>query len=347
MPPASLDDFMALNDELAALVAAGVPLDVGLERHGDPATRALERINATVIRRVSRGESLDEALEGYEQDIPAPYRSMMQLGLRTGDLSAALDGSNRVAAAVDGSRYVTASAFLYPLIVLCLIYAGMIVFCLYFVPTLEAMYVSLRRPPGPALQILQVVRDTLPYWVVILPLALLVAAWLLFRRPICDRSSRNQAGFLAWLPGAARTVFQQRCATFSASLAALLDAGTPLGEALSIAADVCGESDLRKGGQILATALQSGQLPADDSPAAMRFPPFLRWALWHSEATIGRGRALKMAVNIYRESAIRSAARLQTIAPLVTLILLGGGITLLYGLALFVPLVELLLTLAK
>ncbi len=337
---------MALNDEIAALVAAGVPLDIGLGQQSQPAAQALERINATVARRVTRGESLSEALEGDERDVPTAYRSMVQLGLRSDDLSEALDGSNRVATTVDDSRYVAAAAFLYPLIVLFLAYTGMIVFCLYFVPTLEGMYLSLRRPPGPGLRVLQTVRDTLPYWVLILPLVLLCSAWFYFGRP-----TRGGAGYyprvLAWLPGTSQMISQQRYATFAASLATLLDAGTPLDEALGISADACGETNLQIGGQLLATSLQSSQLPAADSPIALRFPPFLRWSLWHSEATIGRSRALHMAADIYREAATRSAAKLQTIAPIATLVVLGGGVTLLYGLALFVPLIELLRTLAR
>jgi hypothetical protein len=50
---------------------------------------------------------------------------------------------------------------------------------------------------------------------------------------------------------------------------------------------------------------------------------------------------------MYRESAERRAARLRTLAPIVALVLFGGTVTLLYGLTLFVPVVELLRTLAR
>ena len=76
-----------------------------ISQHEKSAAKVLERINATVVRRVNRGETLIEALEGDEQDVPAAYRSMLQLGLRTGNLSAALDGSGRVAESVDESRF--------------------------------------------------------------------------------------------------------------------------------------------------------------------------------------------------------------------------------------------------
>src|SRR6185436_8807663 len=101
MESATLEDFVALNEQLASLVRAGVPLDVGLGQSEKPTAQALERINATVVRRVGRGETLAEALEGDEEDVPAAYRSMIQFGLHTCNLTAALDRSNELASSVD------------------------------------------------------------------------------------------------------------------------------------------------------------------------------------------------------------------------------------------------------
>ena len=328
METASLDDFMALNDQLAALVEAGVPLDVGLGRPGRPAAKALERINATIVRRVSRGESLQEALEGDEQDVPASYRSIVQLGIQTGNLSAALDGSNRVAESVDESRYALESAFIYPLIVCCLAYAGLIGFCLFFVPTLEGMYESLQLAPGAGLRVLQTLRDTWPYWAAIPPIVLtLVVAWRFRAKSRRDTTGVRTERTFSWLPGVSRTLFQERCARFAASLSELLDGGLPLAEALHIAGDESGDADLRAGAKLLAAAVKEGPFPGDDSLVALRFPPFLRWAIWHSEEAIGRGRALQIAARMYREAAERRAERLRTMAPIVALVLLGGTVT--------------------
>ena len=59
MGEASLDDLMSMNEHLTALVAAGVPLDIGISPRNLPAT--LAHFNASIARRVSRGvaRSLD------------------------------------------------------------------------------------------------------------------------------------------------------------------------------------------------------------------------------------------------------------------------------------------------
>src|SRR3954470_12951227 len=105
MPAATLDDFMALNDQLVALVQAGVPLDLGLEGSQSNTAVALERVNTVVARRVSQGATLSEALQGHDPALPARYRHLAQLGLSSGDLSAALQNNSQLAQSVEGSWY--------------------------------------------------------------------------------------------------------------------------------------------------------------------------------------------------------------------------------------------------
>jgi type II secretory pathway component PulF len=348
MQTASLHDFEALNAQLAALVGAGIPLDVGLSQREIPAVKELERINAIVTRRVARGESLTEALDGDEQDVPAAYRSMVQYGLHTGNLSGALDGSNRVAESIEDSRFTFEAALLYPLIVCGLAYLGLIGFSVYLAPILEDMYVSLNLPTGSGVRALLFLRETLRYWVAIPPVALLaIIGWWL--RSKSRRASKGIAShrLLRWLPGMSQGLFHARCSRFAASLAALLENQTPLPEALLIAGDASSDTDLTLGARSLAAAEQKNQPPSDDSSIAKRFPPFLRWAIWHSDATTGRVRALEIAARMYRDASERRAERLRTLAPMAAIVLIGGTVTLLYGLTLFVPVVELLKSLAS
>jgi type II secretory pathway component PulF len=139
-----------------------------------------------------------------------------------------------------------------------------------------------------------------------------------------------------------RAIFQERAANFAELLANLLDSGAPLPEAMRIAADAWNDSSLAEATNRLAANLRQNQNVADESHLAARFPPFLRWALLHSEGTTGRAAALRMAASVYRDGARHRQQRLRVLAPLVMAVVLGGGATLLYGLALFVPLVNLL-----
>jgi type II secretory pathway component PulF len=339
---ASLDDVMALNDQLAAMAAAGVPLDIGLDTASHDAAAALEKINAALARRVSRGQSLLEALEDDDPSVPRAYRRLVQLGLRTGDLYAGLAGSHRLAESVERTRYGLRAAFLYPLVVCCLALAGLVAFCLFFVPTLEEMYAGMRIRAGAGLRTLQSLREALLFWIAIPPLASLLLFLLWQSRGRFRRRTRGADEALERLPGMARAAFQQRCANFAEDLAALLIAGVPLREGLRLAAEACGDAGLSEGARALAAASEKAHTPAEEGLAARHFPPFLRWALLDSEPTTSRPSALRMAAGVYRQSAERRAERLRLVAPMVVCAVLGGGATLLYGLALFVPVVEML-----
>ena len=58
----TLEDVIALNDEIAALVRAGVPLETGLAQLQGDLPRGLRQVTAMLAERTARGESLAEAI---------------------------------------------------------------------------------------------------------------------------------------------------------------------------------------------------------------------------------------------------------------------------------------------
>ena len=93
--PITLDQLLALNDEIAALVRAGLPLERGLLEAGRDVRGRLGRIAGVLGRRLNRGESLAEALEAERRAIPPLYRAVVEAGARAGRLPAALEGMAR------------------------------------------------------------------------------------------------------------------------------------------------------------------------------------------------------------------------------------------------------------
>lgn len=346
MEPATLDDFMSLNDQLAAAVEAGVPLDVDLGRGQQETATTLEKINALVARRVSQGSSLLAAIANDDAVITPGYRCLMQLGLSSGQFSKGLDLSNRLGRTVDRAGYTGWLALFYPVVVCCVALMGLVGFCLFFLPVMEATHRGLAIPSGQGLRVLQTLRGTLPYWAGVLPVGLIVAVgWARSRSK--NQIARVDRGPLAWISGVSRTVSLERAANFAEATAALLQNGIPLPEAMRTAADAWNTAPLADATRSLAARLEQSRTSTDDCQLAAIFPPFLRWSLLHSEATIGRVRALQTAAELYRREAEHRQERLRVIAPLVLAVVIGGGATLLYGLALFVPVIEMLRALAS
>src|SRR4051794_6188809 len=105
MITAELDELMAFNDQLLALEEAGVPIDVGQEDSLGDLSTTLERINSSIARRVSRGESLEEALQA-DAAVPVWYRNLIVSGLRTDSMDLALRDFSRVSNSAEESRFV-------------------------------------------------------------------------------------------------------------------------------------------------------------------------------------------------------------------------------------------------
>ncbi|HEY2415530.1 MAG TPA: type II secretion system F family protein [Pirellulaceae bacterium] len=346
METATLDDFMAWNDQLAAAVNAGVPLDLGLGSGTDDAALALEKINALVARRTSQGASLAAAIQTSDPAVPPAYRSLMQLSLSTGTPTAGLSLSHRLAQNVDRAWDVGRLALFYPVIVCCFAFLGIVGFCLYFVPVLEATYESLNVKTGAGLWVLESLRSTMPYWALAFPVGLVVSV-LWVRRRSKPLDERRRERLLDWVPGVWRANFDERTANFAETMATLLESGVPFADALQIAAGAWNDRSLAELTVNFASPANRGSAVNDGGKLALRLPPFLCWALLHSEETTGRACALKAAADVYHRAAVRRQEQLRIILPLVVAVLIGGVATLLYGLALFVPVIEMLRGLAS
>ena len=112
----------ALNEEIAALARAGVPLERGLLRAGSDLSGSLKRITQALGSRLSRGESLPKALEAEKAAIPPLYRAVVEAGARSGRLPAALEGLARYVRSYSEARAAIGVALWYPILVLSLAY---------------------------------------------------------------------------------------------------------------------------------------------------------------------------------------------------------------------------------
>ena len=92
-PVITLDQLVALNDEIAALVRAGVPLDRGLRSLGEDLPGRLGRFARQLSERIARGESLTDALAEPTSTLAATLPG----GDRGGDCGGASAGGPGIA----------------------------------------------------------------------------------------------------------------------------------------------------------------------------------------------------------------------------------------------------------
>ncbi len=139
-----LDEFMAFNQELAALLRAGLPLLQALEL-------MLERMEEThfasvlaeIRDRIKSGEELSEAFASYGDLFPALYPSTLKAGERSGELEQVIRRFIRYLRLVIDARRRIVSALVYPAVLIGLSIAMLAVLAVYVVPSFSKFYSDL------------------------------------------------------------------------------------------------------------------------------------------------------------------------------------------------------------
>jgi general secretion pathway protein F len=181
----SLEDLVALNDEIAGLVRAGVPLEVGLAGWGRDLPGELGRIASRLGEAVAQGQSLSESLAAQRDRIPPVYTALVTAGLRCGHLPAALESLTTTARNLAEVRGAIGLAVLYPLILVLLAYG---LFILLATTTISAVLKLYEAPPPRLWSMIAQLGQFASSWIgLIPPLVVILAAaiwWYRTRRAI-------------------------------------------------------------------------------------------------------------------------------------------------------------------
>ena len=353
-----LEELLALNEEIGALIRAGVPLDLGLRQYGminqpgipgeykenHAISAALGKLSSRLADRISAGDTLQSAIDQEGDHLPGIYRAVVEAGIRAGRLPEALEALSKVARVLLKLHRQIVAALIYPAIVMFLVWLMMLGFADFIIPRLLHTWESLRLETGPAIQTLAVIRETKPFWGIGVPVLAVVAfVWL---RITGSRNSETPAGRLvesrlhrfAWIPG---VVNNYDNATFLKIMALLVEHQAPLHEAMILAGYSTGNRQIIRDSSEVAQQLQQGESLLDSLKAAKRLPRFLRWMLRSGEENGRLNETLKLATDVYEKRALRRAELLKVVLPVVLTLFIAGSVTLLYGLVLFAPVREL------
>jgi type II secretory pathway component PulF len=326
----SLDDLIALNAEIAALVRAGVPLEMGLAQLGGDLPGRLGQLTAGLAQRTARGESLAQAI-GNDQQLPSAYRAVVEAGLRAGRLPAALEAVAASARRLSETYRLTAITAIYPLLVILVAWCGLLFLACVLAPRFAAMFLAFNVPGHQFLAALARAGHSAWYWGPIVPAAvlLLMAAWWLGAA-----KGRWAERLFGWLPWTGRMLRYSRTATFLELLALLVDNETPLPEAVVLAAESSGDPRTLQLARQVAAALRNGQTQSDGGPA---FPPLVNWLLLAAGRDGALLPALRHAATTYHRRARHQSDLLRLFMPILLTIIVGGSVTALYALTLFAP----------
>lgn len=331
-------EFLIFNQEMAALLRAGLPLlqglDLMLERLDKPRFREV----LTDIRdRVRSGEDLSEAFAAHGEHFPRLYPASLKAGERSGELETVLRRFIRYQQLVLDARKRAVSALIYPSVLIALSFVMLMILSVRVVPTFTEFYVSLDAEL-PLLTRITVgfsgfIREYL-LWIVLA----LGAGWFLF-----SRWTRTAPGRLAVdrvklkLPLVGPVAHLFALSELCRSLSTLLSGGMPLVPSFEIAAQAVGNAAVRDAIEPKIRLVREGKAFHQAIEESGMFPPMAIDMAKVGEAT---GALDEMLANVATFFDERIEVRLQRILALVepAMLVFMGVVVAVILLSLYLPL---------
>lgn len=348
LPAISLDQWIALNAEIAALVRAGVPLERGLADLATDLPGGLGRFTASLAEQMQRGEALAAVLAREAGKLPPLYRAVVEAGVRSGRLSVALEGLAATSRRLADARRAVASAFVYPLVVVLLAWELLVFYVVKLAPAVSATVRDFHAPTARFTTWLAEWGPSARFWAAAPPavIFLVAVAWCVFStRPAAATSGWPLVGS-GGVPWLGRMVRALRLAAFADVLAVLVDGRVPLDEGLELAGQASGDRRLARKGREMADAVRRGE-PLQAACAGASLPPMLRWLMAAGQARGALAPALRHAAETYRGRAVRQAEMLRVALPMALTVLLGGTVVVAFALLVFSPWIAMIHKLAE
>ncbi|WP_300544282.1 type II secretion system inner membrane protein GspF [Maricaulis sp.] len=329
-------ELMLVTRQLSSLLGAGMPVaeSLGLlARQGG--RHHMKRVLMAVRARVSEGERLSAAMDGFPASFPAVYRAMVAAGESAGGLEHVLERLADYLEKEQAVRNRIAGALVYPA-VLSVVAAGVVVTLMSFVvPRIAEQFTGM----GMNLPLLTRIMIGLSAglqagWPFILAgVAVLVPAAVIGLRQTAVRAAFD--GALARMPLIGSFVRKVEAARFARTMGILVESGSVLPDALRASARATGNLAFRSRIAAVVKDVETGRGLSDALRARSWFPSLMLFMIAAGERSGALGEMFRRAAD-QMEQEIDGAVS-------VGLNLLEPGIILVLGLVVVVIVLSILL----
>ncbi len=334
----TLDDLIALNDEIAALARAGSPVGEGLVQAGRDLPHRLGELADRIGDRMQAGQSLEQALRS-EESVPPLYLAVVTAGIRSGQLTTAVEGLATTLRRLAEIRTVVSSAMLYPVLVATL---ATVLFAIIIPRTAQPLATTLQSfggDEGGWLDWWLNIVITYGVWILVAPLLLLAACfvWRVMTRRATIARMQTSAQAFAWVPGAATILRNGQLATFAEVLGLLVRHSVPLPEAIVLAGEAADGRDLRHDAVTLSDRIRSGRIDGWRGRPGTGIPPLIGWLVQGRLSAGDLAHSLQSIADRYTRRTQIDGEWLRATFPSLATLVLAGTATVLYAAAYFIP----------
>jgi type IV pilus assembly protein PilC len=269
-----LDDFLLFNQQLAALIHAGLPVlqSIQMLRQRSPNPK-LRVVLTDVEARIKAGSALSAALEAQGETFPRIYTASILAGERSGNLDDVLRRYVEYTKAIAQLRRKIRGALTYPVILLCAAFILIGVLTTFVIPQFSSLYGNM----GTELPMITTfvvglssgVRANI-YWLVPL-VAGAIFGFFSWRRT--ENGRRTIDRWVLKIPIVGELIRQLTTAQLSRSLATLLAGGITLVESFQIGLASIVNRELLRSTEPALTKIREGKPFTESLDAAGWVPP--------------------------------------------------------------------------
>lgn len=317
-------DILSLTSQLSTALRSGLPLmdclDIIRQQNQKP---AMKKLLSELMKSVSAGESLSEALGEHPRLFSPMYCAMVRVGETggildetTAQLSQLLGREEKVK-----SHIKTASA--YPLFVLCLGIASLIIIVTWLLPRIiGTIGTEETLLPWPTRLLLGMSAFTKTY-------GLFIAISLVIIVIAVKRWARSTAGKIRWdsfklkFPIWGPVLRSIAVGRFARTFGALTKGGVVILEALTVVRDTLGNEMLARQIDTVLERVRHGEPLAEPLAESGRFPPLLVQIISVGEQTGKLDELLLNAADTFDSEADAAVNRFMAILPAVLVLLLA------------------------
>jgi len=326
------DDLVLFTRQLSAMIGAGVSLLRALSSlQQNSESPALKSTLSEIIKDVEGGANFADALAKFPDVFNDVYVNMVRAGESAGILD---DILKRLAAQQEKNatmRKKIKSAMAYPMVLVGITILAFFGLMLFVIPNIGSMLTDLGGPdaqlPAITMVMLAISDFMINFWFILIPVLVgsVVAA---FRYIKTDKGKKKFHQLTLRVPGVNTIIKKVAVARFARTFSALIGAGVPVLEALSVSARAIGNKIYE---EILVEAsdeVKSGKQLSEVISANTLFPAILSQMMAVGEETGQTDTVLVKVADFYEEEVDLAIDGISSIIEPAMILLMGGMVGL-------------------
>jgi type II secretory pathway component PulF len=320
-------DILAITSQLSTALRAGLPMLNGLEiiRDQQHKQSTKDMLNE-LVKSVSSGQSLSEAMAGHENTFSPLYLSMVRVGETGGMLDETTSQLTTMLRREGKIKSNMKNASAYPIFVLCIGLVSAVIVITGVLPRILGMLgdaITLPLPTRILLALSDLIKDvftTVQGWIVV---AVTIVGLHLLRKWTKSEGKIKWDSFKLKIPILGSVLRTIAVGRFARTLGALTKGGVTILEALSVVRDTLGNELLGREIDTVAEEVKRGESLAEPLGGSGYFPPLLVQIVSIGEQTGTLDELLLNAANTFDDEADAAINRFMAIFPAILILLLA------------------------